>query len=65
MDDYCRRIDVERTYLGFQPVKHIGFDIKNIVLVGLRDNQFDESKFGPMGTFDTILRHALYVNQNG
>lgn len=41
MGDYCRRIDVGHISLGFQSTNHVTFDIKNYMLLGLRDNMFD------------------------
>lgn len=43
MRDYYKRTDIGRISLGFQPSNHVTFAIKNVVLVGLRDNQFDVS----------------------
>lgn len=41
MRDYYRMTDAWKSYLGFQPTNLLGFDIKNKVLVDLRENQFD------------------------
>ncbi|GAU10391.1 hypothetical protein TSUD_422810, partial [Trifolium subterraneum] len=43
MGDYCRRTDTGQISMGFQPANPVTFDIKNTVLSGLRDNQFDGS----------------------
>ncbi|CAJ2677643.1 unnamed protein product [Trifolium pratense] len=43
MGDYCRRTDTGQISMGFQPANPVTFDIKNTVLTGLRDNQFDGS----------------------
>lgn len=43
MEDYCKRTDTGRISLGFQLANPVTFNIKNVVLVGLRDNQFDGS----------------------
>ncbi|XP_045830999.1 uncharacterized protein LOC123922316 [Trifolium pratense] len=43
MGDYCRRTDAGQISMGFQPANPVTFDIKNIVLTGLRDKQFDGS----------------------
>ncbi|KAK2454451.1 hypothetical protein QL285_002009 [Trifolium repens] len=43
MGDYCRRTDAGQISMGFQPANPVTFDIKNTVLSGLRENQFDGS----------------------
>lgn len=43
MGDYYRRTDVGHISLRFQPVNLSSFDIKNNVLVGLKDIQLDVS----------------------
>ncbi|KAK2370199.1 hypothetical protein QL285_083268 [Trifolium repens] len=43
MGDYCRRTDAGQISMGFQPANPVTFDIKNTVLSGLREKQFDGS----------------------
>ncbi|WJX68618.1 hypothetical protein P8452_52969 [Trifolium repens] len=43
MGDYCRRTDAGQISMGFQPANPVTFNIKNTVLSGLRENQFDGS----------------------
>lgn len=43
MGDYCKRIDEAHVSRGFDPAYPANFDIKNSVLLGLRDNPFDEN----------------------
>jgi hypothetical protein len=43
MGDYCRRTDAGQISMGFQPANPVTFDIKNTILSGLRENQFDGS----------------------
>lgn len=40
MGDYYLRFDAEYIFLGFLPTNHVVFDIKNTILVSLRDTQF-------------------------
>lgn len=44
MGDYCKRIDEGKVPRGFVLVNCANFDIKNSVLLGLRENLFDENK---------------------
>lgn len=42
MEDYCKKTDVGQISLGFQPTNPVTFDVKILVLLGLRDKWFDE-----------------------
>lgn len=39
--DYCRRIDTRHISLRFQPTNHVTFDIKNFLILGLKENSFN------------------------
>lgn len=43
MGDYCKRSDAGKVSRGFQHANPIVSSIKNYVLSGLRENQFDDN----------------------
>lgn len=39
--DYCKMTDSSQICLGFQPANPVTFDIKNYILIDLKENSFD------------------------
>ncbi|GAU35739.1 hypothetical protein TSUD_370050 [Trifolium subterraneum] len=44
LDDYGQATDGQNPNLGFQPVNPVSFDIKNTMLIALKENQFSGSE---------------------